>query len=1008
LGSKNNKKYYSWEKFPLWPHQLSALELARSYLNSLHKGSALIQMPTGTGKSGVIAVIARCFKDFPNVLIVVPWADLLWQLKRDVEERFWNKIKVTPSNCPKSIRHLKPSTAETCLNVTKNDVVFICTVQTLQRIYAEDESSYMSLKKKISLVLVDEGHREPAHEWAKAVRNLEKPTILFTATPYRNDLKMFNIDPRHVYVYSHQQAVKDRYIREVEFIEQDFADSPDDFVKVLLNFYHQELKTKLSDVKEPRVIVRCETENDVNDIASRLQNKGLKVIAVHDRFSDSSEDFRQKQVPDPEKTDAIFWVHQYKLIEGIDDPRFCLLAIYQPLKNARSLVQQVGRIIRNPDQKENQKAFVLTYPTYKQRDFWEGYRKFEAKYGSNPKHYDPRSIFDKIVQIQPELQYFEGNYRQRFDFKSGDLYRQFLYPRSANIYEVEDSFSLDELKESVEDEWSKDDLDVRKREKPDDETYVFTYVTYGNSPILLNHALLEYKIGFTIFRRISNFVFFFDSQGNSSHYLIENAKKVDPHLLQHLFKGRGARVSEISLMNMDLGRYSIRRKTLHARSLEDTAPGLVDYAHFVSTARGFTEHQGRLTNRYVGFTKARVSDHPSLRYEFNDYMKWLEDLASVLEGRARKSLILFNRFATFTNPPSDPTPINILLDVEDVLEEFETASQRGKNERKLLSFDDLCFDVSNGKFECVANSEKYTVKISYNSEKDKYILESSELEKAYVRKDPNSDRNRDNLIGYLNRTQSFRVVPKTAKVIYAYSKWYKPKLQIFGEESEFELMKILHPVQLLAGISTEKGDPNQENDSNGWPEGSLFHLIDTLGEGTELEQDFGNIDILVCDDMGTEIADFIATSNSEQRVVFIHAKAFRGEKKWSATAFSEVSFQAIKNLEFLHPYSTQKPKKLNSWKDGWRCKKLFVAQRIRRGAREPDAIWDEIRKIIRNPSSSKEVWLLLGQGFSLKAFKNEVKKPQPPAEIIQIIYSLQSLWSNVSSVGAGLRIYCSP
>ena len=71
------------------------------------------------------------------------------------------------------------------------------------------------------MIIVDEGHREPAPKWAESVRELKKPTVLFTATPCRNDHKMFNVDPDYVYTYSHHKAVNERYIREVKFYEKD-------------------------------------------------------------------------------------------------------------------------------------------------------------------------------------------------------------------------------------------------------------------------------------------------------------------------------------------------------------------------------------------------------------------------------------------------------------------------------------------------------------------------------------------------------------------------------------------------------------------------------------------------------------------------------------------------------------------------------------------------------------------------------------------------------------------
>jgi hypothetical protein len=76
------------------------------------------------------------------------------------------------------------------------------------------------------------------------------------------------------------------------------------------------------------VIVRCATQGSVLEVAAAINAKGYSVMAVHDNFSVDEEETYLNKVPDPKKNDALFWVHQNKLIEGLDDPSFGLVAIY--------------------------------------------------------------------------------------------------------------------------------------------------------------------------------------------------------------------------------------------------------------------------------------------------------------------------------------------------------------------------------------------------------------------------------------------------------------------------------------------------------------------------------------------------------------------------------------------------------------------------------------------------------------------------------------------------------
>jgi superfamily II DNA or RNA helicase len=149
-------------------------------------------------------------------------------------------------------------------------------------------------------------------------------------------------------VFTHEIAERDNYIRHVEFVEETLPDNSQAFVDRVLDFYDSTVREKKpSGVHTPRVIIRCETENSVSQICRALKLRGKTVLGIHDRFDNEEVEGKAHKVPDPKKRTETFWVHQFKLLEGIDEPDFCFLAIYEPLKNARSLVQQVGRIIRN-------------------------------------------------------------------------------------------------------------------------------------------------------------------------------------------------------------------------------------------------------------------------------------------------------------------------------------------------------------------------------------------------------------------------------------------------------------------------------------------------------------------------------------------------------------------------------------------------------------------------------------------------------------------------------------
>ncbi|MFN9297689.1 MAG: DEAD/DEAH box helicase, partial [Acidobacteriota bacterium] len=325
--------------------------MIEDYLAASVSGSALVRMPTGSGKSGIIAVASRCLPNVINALVVCPHEMLRDQLAEDVKQRFFDNIGVPNTQCQKDVRILLPSKLSGTLKASVSaSSVFVGTIQALQAIYRDHASDYQALRDRVDLVIFDEGHREPAPEWAETVRMLKRPTLLCTATPYRNDLKLFDVDSRYIATLPYHEAEQQRFIRKIEFRPGANWTTANQFVGELLDFWRGEFKKLApSDVKTPRAIIRCTNADAIRQVVALLQNEGETALGLHETFVNEQSSFLREDVPKPsENRTETFWVHQYKLLEGLDARDFCVLALFHPLKNARSLVQQVGRIIRNP------------------------------------------------------------------------------------------------------------------------------------------------------------------------------------------------------------------------------------------------------------------------------------------------------------------------------------------------------------------------------------------------------------------------------------------------------------------------------------------------------------------------------------------------------------------------------------------------------------------------------------------------------------------------------------
>jgi hypothetical protein len=231
------ERYRFWtdtgQKPHLWEHQKAAIGTVVAYLNGdkqiperpEHKEAALLKLPTGTGKSGIIAVVARCLPSPRKILVLTPREALTKQLLNDIRFRFWGHMgyqveqgrlftaaarelgadletahteTFLPSRCHSMVQHLQQ--ADRCILVGTHQAL-----DKIRRTSLDQEASQAPLcgellrqiKQTFDLIIVDEGHYEPAVSWSRGVRDFNLPTILLSATPYRNDYKSFRVRGRY-------------------------------------------------------------------------------------------------------------------------------------------------------------------------------------------------------------------------------------------------------------------------------------------------------------------------------------------------------------------------------------------------------------------------------------------------------------------------------------------------------------------------------------------------------------------------------------------------------------------------------------------------------------------------------------------------------------------------------------------------------------------------------------------------------------------------------------------
>lgn len=307
----------------LHAHQRDAVAMTLKYLKGWNSGAAdlaaLAQMPTGTGKTGIVAVLARDCTTIRRTLVLAPRVAIRDHLIRHIESHFFSKI-----HHPVKPRCVTLLTKEAIRDVSSKNTefVFVATIQQVDRLRKDDLDAYRALGKLLDLVIMDEGHYEPAPSWTLTIRGLGKPVLLLTATPYRNDLKSFRIDEAAIATLRFDDAVTKNIIRDVEFVDRPGKAHPLEFAKDVIAEFER-LIPSIEERSGARIIVRCESKQNIENICDAFDSLGYNPLGIHEGFSDSDlNKGRCKSVPHSAPADSKVWVHQFKLLEGVDDPCF--------------------------------------------------------------------------------------------------------------------------------------------------------------------------------------------------------------------------------------------------------------------------------------------------------------------------------------------------------------------------------------------------------------------------------------------------------------------------------------------------------------------------------------------------------------------------------------------------------------------------------------------------------------------------------------------------------------
>jgi superfamily II DNA or RNA helicase len=1076
----------------LWDHQKEAIAFCAAYGRVGRSGAppeaGLIKMPTGTGKSGVVAVVSRCLPNIRKVLVLTPREGLVQQMLADIQRRFWHNMAVAPADRktwdgpgvePATIQLLLPNASRTrtiCEQAGAADrLILVGTLQALDKIRSsrdrlsrktaaaleadeQDElarlTEVVNLLKTFDLILVDEGHYEPAPSWSRSVRSLACPTLLLSATPFRNDYKLFSMRGAYAYNLPFQRAAEANIVRGVAFAQLDAAGGttlPIDAgerdgdqqltaqdnaaIAVFATNLLAAARTLLIG-KPPgsKIIVRGGSWSALATLQPHLAGAtGRDAVLIHEQARDEkkrkahSGRYPTVKMAQADSPGSIYWLHQTKLLEGIDDASFVAVALLDDFTNDRQLVQQVGRVLRStdPTRKDEQIATIFARNAENLARLEASWAQFLSFEEAGEGHIDsiiPGEAYlpEKIIPQMPERQYVDGRFRERLPVNLMLDREDLIVPRRTAIFDIGEGFDDEILRaEAYEGILARNRFVVQPIAGCPVNVWAWSFFAVDESPYLARHFVTEWRFGLTLIVRAGHRLFVFDTDGVPFDLKKVGVARLDRSDLVRLFAPSTAsqrvRITKLAASSLDMSDRAIRMMSTSTASFEDTFTDLLDAVLLPTNVAGYVGS----VPRYLGLARSKLSEATVRRVSLDDYVAWVTAIDAELTSASAANRV-FERFAQLASPDLDKAaePRNILLDLQPLDDFGAFVADREGNAVAIAApaLADVCADITAGAFQVtLLDGTALDCSISFDKKSGRYSVASEALN-ARVESRLSRAGTVMTLTERINTQQSFRILTDETDKVYMHGKWVKARdLVVDGRVPALDGAEI---VPALKDTFVEKGEVAWAAGNTAlWQSTSIFGLtaryVDPATPGTDAyAQALQEFPLILLDDDGQEMADFILVS--DHKVVLLHAKAIgsdTGGTGAAVTAIQEVGRQVAASLGFFLTSSPQIED--DRWSRSYVANSTTIPTpplgsiRIFRnlsGVATGD-IASVVRAALRDRRINKEVWLVAGRLVDINVARARALSADLNNRTRQLLMYIDSLTTSCGRANARLRIF---
>lgn len=402
---------------------------------------AIIQLPVGCGKSGLVAILPLGIAG-GHILAIAPNLTIKEELSKvlNIANKrmcFWSKCEILTS----AVMQTGPYVAvldSVDANIHDCDQSHFVVTNIQQLASSADKWLPQFSDDYFDMILVDEGHHNVAQSWKKVFDKFPKAKVVsLTATPFRSDQQ--EVEGELIYKYPFKSAMIKGYIKKLQAIyvtpkELYFTYRGDDrhyTLEDVLQLKEEEWFSRgvaLSKVCNEHIVnasleklellrqsgthhqiiaVACSVDH-AKEIRSLYIERGFHAAEIHSKMAQAE----QEKVKQELKSGALDCVVQVLMLgEGFDHPKLSVAAIFRPFRSLSPYVQFVGRIMRvivqNEPRHPDNSGYIITHIGMNLDKQLDDFRQLD--------HEDENFFKDLLNGKEPELppEVLDGSARKR-------------------------------------------------------------------------------------------------------------------------------------------------------------------------------------------------------------------------------------------------------------------------------------------------------------------------------------------------------------------------------------------------------------------------------------------------------------------------------------------------------------------------------------------------------------------------------------------------------------------